>query len=178
VIVQLVLVLLVAGFVLSSRTKPFTPHPSLARARWVVIGCVIVACPLLVASLSQVWWVVHDGEREETLTTRGTSPFPALIVAFGLMCVLLTVTAVRGGRNWAPAIVALAWLMVGAGWAFGASGEAVDSDASGEGRSGLSLAAWALLVVTIAAVVGSFVRLAEHRTSRRDGFSHSGGSAG
>lgn len=154
--------LLLPGVAAALASRPFEPHPSLARLRGLVTGMAAIAGGMLLLSLSQTWWVVEDWEREATLTTRGDSGVVLITVGIGLLSSVLTVVAVRGRRNWAPLGLTMAWLLVGICW-FASTGEFDDSDASGEAELGLRLATWSMLLVTITAVLGSLGRLAERR---------------
>jgi hypothetical protein len=160
VLIPLALVIVVG--LACRRTRPFRPRPSLAPLRRSVVGLSVVAAGLLLVSVPQVWWTVDDFEREQTLVTRGTSSFPLVVVLLGLVSIALTVTGVRGGRNWAPALVWLPWLLVGWGW-FASTGETTDSDAGGASGPGLDAATCALLVATVAVALASLGRLSSER---------------
>jgi len=161
-----VVALICVGIAAARVSQPFVPQPSLWPARCLVTALAVSGAVMLGVSLTFTWWIVHDWEREDTLVTRGDARLVQIIVVAGLACVLLTIRAVWGRRNWTPLGLILAWPILGFGW-FASTGESVDSDASGEAGTGLSVATWALLLITIAAVLGSFERLAEHRAHRR-----------
>jgi hypothetical protein len=153
-------VLLLPGVAAALATKPFQPDPSLAPLRVIVATVTATGSGMLVLSVARDWWVIDDWEREATLTTDGSSPFVLVLVSIGLLSALLTVLGSWGRRNWAPVALMGAWLLMAAAW-YASTGEFHDSDAGGEGRSGLRLATWALLLVTVATVISSFGRLAE-----------------
>lgn len=158
----LVLGLVAAGLALTLRTQRFTPHPSLGPVRAVVAGLAAVGGLLLAVSVGQVWWVIDDRELEETLTTRGTSVAGLATVGLGLLAAVLTVAASRGRRNWAPLVLGVAWISV-AFDLYAATGEMHDIDSVGERGPGLGVAAWGVLLITVAAVVGTFARRADLR---------------
>jgi hypothetical protein len=143
----------------------------LGPVRYLVTGVAVASGALLVTSLLEVWWVIEDWEREETLTTQGTAGLPFTIVVLGLLCVAGTVHASQGDYDWAPVVLVtllvMLWPLLGIGY-FVATGETVDSDASGEPGFGLALATLAMALLTLAALVGSLTRLAQriaHTTS-------------
>jgi hypothetical protein len=153
-------VLLLPGVAAALATKPFEPDPSLAGLRVVVATMSVTGGGMLIFSVAHDWWVIDDWEREATLTTHGSSPFVLVLVSSGLLSALLTVLGSWGRRNWAAAALIGTWLLVAAAW-YASTGEFHDSDAGGQARFGLSLATWALLLVTVTAVISSFGRLAE-----------------
>ena len=143
----------------------------LGPVRYLLTGVAVASGALLVTSMLEVWWVIEDWEREETLTTQGTAGLPFTIVVLGLLCAAGTVAASHYDHNWAPVVLVtllvVLWPLLGIGY-FVATGETVDSDARGEPGFGLSLATLAMVLLTLAAFVGSVTRLAQriaHRTS-------------
>jgi hypothetical protein len=156
-----VMLAVVLGLV-SQQTKPFVPHPALTPLRRLVVGLSVVAAGLLLVSVPQVWWTVDDVERGTTIVTRGTSWFPLVVVALGLVSVGLTVAGVLGRRNWAPVPFWLVWGLVAWGW-FESTGEPTDSDAGGVSGPGLDAATCALLVGAVALALATLNRLLNRR---------------
>lgn len=163
-----VLIIVVVTVVACRATEPFSPHPSLAAVRYLVLSVSAVAAILLVASVFQVWWTVEDWEREQTLVTHGHSAYPLTVVGLGLVSVALVTAGVLGRRNWAPAVLWFAWSLVAWAW-FASTGEPTDSDASGVAGSGLSIVTWAMLLTTVALLMGSLSRIANRHRTRADG---------
>ena len=151
--------LLGLGFWAALTSKPFEPTPSLAPARRLVIGLTIVASGILLLSLTQVWWIFEDPEHPPPDMIRRDSPEVILIVGFALLANLAAVLAVRGRRNWVPLALVLPWLLIAWGW--------IESDglgdSTGEVRPGLRLGTLAILLTTVAAIVGAMNRSREHR---------------
>jgi hypothetical protein len=158
----ILLAVLLLGVVAALSTARFTPDPSLGAVRRMVAAMVLAAGGLLVVSLRYEWWIMHDWESEYTEVGRGDSPLALAIVAAGLTSCVTTVSAAWGGRNWAFLPLSVTWFLVAWGWVI----ETGNGDAGGEALFGLELAGWAMLVVTLAAALGSINRLVERRTRR------------
>lgn len=155
----LLLALVLVGIRVALRTEPFTPHPSLVRRRVLVAAMASIASGMLVLSVRYDWWVMHDWESELTDVGRADSPAAMGIVVAGLASALATVAAAWGRRNWAVLPLSVGWFLIASTFVV----ETGNGDAGGGALSGLELAAWAMLILTLATVFGSFGRIAERR---------------
>jgi len=165
-VLVLLVVVLLPGLVAALASRRFRPDPALAWWRALLTAVAVFGSGLLVVSLAPRWWTIDDPEREVTLVTEGTSAYPIVLVAIGLLAAGLTVVGVHGRRNWAPMALTVAWLLVAGAW-YASTGELHDSDSGGKAGPGLRLATKALFVVTLAAAFASLGRPAERGALRR-----------
>jgi hypothetical protein len=164
-LVQLPLLVVLAACIIGAlASKPFRPAPSLAPLRLLVTAMASAAGVMLAVSLSRDWWVVTNGDGAFPDVVGGEHFVPRWVATMGLVACVLTVAASWGRRNWAPLGLVVAWLAVGTAW-FESSGEVTGTPT--EARFGLRLATWAIVLVTLASVVGSLGRLAERRAPAR-----------
>jgi hypothetical protein len=128
--------------------------PSNVRGTRLLVATIgAVAAGLLIASCFNTWWTVEDWEREETIEVGLDSSLVWMILGFGLGCAALAVAGLHdGGSQWMALAVVPAWLLVAIAH-FLATGETIDSDATGEAGTGLDLATTAMVLLTVACVV-------------------------
>jgi hypothetical protein len=164
-LVQLPLLVILGACVIGAlASERFRPAPSLAPLRLAVTVMASVSGVMLAVSLTYDWWVVKNGDGAFPDIVGAEHFVPRWVVAMGLAACVLTVAASWGRRNWAPLVLAVAWLAVGIAW-YESSGEVTGTPT--EARFGLRLATWAIVLVTLASVVGSLGRLAERRAPAR-----------
>jgi hypothetical protein len=165
-VLVLLVICLLPGLAAGLASRRFRPDPALAWWRALLTAVAVFGAGLLVVSSAQRWWTIDDPEREATLVTEGTSGYPIVLVAIGLLAAAVIVAGLYGHRNWAPMALTVAWLLVAGAW-YASTGELHDSDSGGKAGPGLRLATEALLVVTLSAAFASLGRLAERGVLRR-----------
>jgi hypothetical protein len=164
-LVQLPLLVIVGACIIAAlASKPFRPAPSLAPLRLLVTAMASAAGVMLAVSLTHDWWVVTNGDGVFPDVVGAEHFVPQWVATMGLVGCVLTVAASWGRRNWAPLGLVVAWLAVGIAW-YESSGEVTGTPT--EARFGLRLATWAIVLVTLAAAIGSLGRLAERRAPAR-----------
>jgi hypothetical protein len=153
--------------VVTERVDEPVELPSNVRGTRLLVATIgAVAAGLLIASCFNTWWTVEDWEREETIEVGLDSSLVWMILGFGLGCAALAVAGLaNGGSEWMALALVPAWPLVAMAH-FLATGETIDSDATGEAGMGLALATTAMILLTCAAVV-AFLALAVGRAAKR-----------
>lgn len=156
----LLVLVLTAGLASALVSTPFRPDPSGAPLRLLVTAMASTAGVMLAVSLTRDWWVAMNWNGSVPDVAGGEHLVVQCVVTTGLLSCLLTIAAIRGRRNWAPVGLVVAWLAVAIAW-YESSGEVTGTPT--EARFGLRLATWAMVLVTLAATIGSLGRRAARR---------------